>query len=73
MKVVTRVFSFQGKIGDFGFITRSINSWLADQPQVKIINIETINDVSGFIAMTGRVETKVQEVRVWYTESNQAL
>lgn len=73
MKVGFRVCSFQGKSGDFGFIARQINTWLADQPRLKIINIETVYNVAGAIRLAGSVDTKAQEVRVWYTESSQAL
>lgn len=48
----------------------NLNKWAEENGSVRIINIETMNEVSGYVDVSGSIAQKFVGVRVWYENQN---
>ncbi|EJE4644433.1 hypothetical protein BKG02_004786 [Vibrio parahaemolyticus] len=48
--------------------TKVLNDWLIKNPEIQIVNIESIYSQTG--AMMGSTESEFSKLRVWYTQKN---
>lgn len=75
MSIMFKDFESSSSYGGSGAVisaSKSLNAWIENN-KVDVINIESIYEIAGFIALSGSVGTEFKALRLWYTSKYKEL